>query len=70
MLQFKCEYTTKTLLTVPVRKESGQVIGAIQMHNKVNDDGMDGVFMMHDLHMVELLALHVATFILVVHGSD
>ena len=66
----KFGYTTKTLLTVPVKKESGQVIGVIQMHNKVNDDRTDGVFMMHDLHMVELLALHVATFIHVVHGSD
>jgi hypothetical protein len=63
-------YTTKTMLTVPVKKESGQVIGAIQMHNKLNDDGTDGVFTMHDVRMVELLASHVATFIRVVNGSD
>lgn len=63
-------YTTKTMLTVPVKKEGGQVIGAIQMHNKLNDDGTDGVFTMHDERMVELLASHVATFIRVVNGSD
>jgi putative methionine-R-sulfoxide reductase with GAF domain len=66
----KFGYTTKTLLTVPVKKESGQVIGAIQMHNKLNDDGTDGVFTMHDLRMVGLLASHVATYIRVVNGGD
>jgi hypothetical protein len=63
-------YTTKTMLTVPVKKEGGQVIGAIQMHNKLNDDGTDGVFTIHDERMVEMLASHVATFIRVVSGGD
>ena len=66
----KFGYVTKTMLTVPVKTEDGKVIGAIQMHNKMNDDGTEGVFTIHDEKMVELLASHVATFIRVVHGSD
>lgn len=66
----KFGYVTKTMLTVPVRQENGDIIGAIQMHNKVNDDGTEGQFTIHDERMVELLASHVATFIRVVHGSD
>lgn len=66
----KFGYVTKTMLTVPVKKENGEVVGAIQMHNKMNDDGTEGTFTVHDERMVELLASHVATFIRVVHGSD
>lgn len=63
-------YTTKSMLTVPVRKEDGKVIGALQFHNKINDDGTDGVFTLHDEKMVELLASHVSTFVRIVNGSD
>jgi hypothetical protein len=63
-------YKTKAMLTVLVKKEGGQVIGAIQMHNKINEDGTDGVFTVHDERMVEMLASHVATFIRVVNGGD
>jgi len=65
----KFGYVTKTMLTVPVKTENGTVIGAIQMHNKLNDDGTEGLFNVHDERMVELLASHVATFIRVVHGG-
>jgi hypothetical protein len=58
------------MLTVPVKQENGTVIGAIQMHNKFNDDGTEGMFTVHDERMVELLASHVASFIRVVNGSD
>jgi putative methionine-R-sulfoxide reductase with GAF domain len=66
----KFGYVTTSMLTVPVKTDDGKVIGAIQMHNKINDDGTEGLFNVHDERMVELLASHVATFIRVVYGRD
>jgi putative methionine-R-sulfoxide reductase with GAF domain len=65
-------FRTKSILTVPVKGETGEVIGVIQMVNKKNENGSDGVFTSADLIMVQMLASHVRSFVRIVNnmGQD
>ena len=62
-------FRTKSLLTVPVKCEKGEVMGVIQMVNKKNEDGSDGVFTESDQKMVFMLASHVRSFVRIVNGE-
>lgn len=62
-------FHTKSVLAIPVKDDEGQTIGAIQMCNKVNPDGSDGVFTANDEKLVVMMASHVTAFIRIVNGD-
>lgn len=61
-------YRTKSVLAAPIRNDEGKIIGAIQMLNKKNADGTDGVFSPCEEQLARLLASHVKSFIQIVEG--
>lgn len=62
-------FRTRSIIAVPVKDDAGVVIGAIQMINKKNPDGTDGVFDVNDAKMVQMLGSHVSAFIRIVNGD-
>jgi putative methionine-R-sulfoxide reductase with GAF domain len=66
----KTGFHTRSVLVVPVFNEEGKVIGAIEMINKKNPDGSDGVFGENDEKLIQMLASHVKSFIRIVNGGD
>ena len=51
-------YRTNSLLCVPLRNQAGEILGVIEILNKI-----DGVFFDHDREFLKLFASHVAIFI-------
>ena len=49
-------YVTKSILCIPVENTEGEVIGAFQAINKMNDDGTDAVFDEDDIKKMSLVA--------------
>lgn len=63
-------FRTRSVIAVPVKDEGGKVVGVIQMVNKKNEDGTDGVFDVNDAKLMTMLSSHVSTFIKIVTGHD
>jgi hypothetical protein len=63
-------FHTRSLLVIPVYGEGGKTIGAIEMINKKNADGSNGVFGENDERLIKMLASHVTSFIRIVKGGD
>lgn len=63
-------FRTRSIIAVPVKNEEGDVIGVIQMINKKNEDGTDGVFDVNDAKIMMMLSSHVSSFIRIVTGHD
>eukprot|EP00970_Alexandrium_tamarense_P018959 scaffold13570_cov201-Alexandrium_tamarense.AAC.8 len=64
----KTGFHTKSVLAIPIKNDEGEVIGAVQMCNKKNDDGSDGVFGACEEQLGRLMASHVTSFIRIVEG--
>jgi hypothetical protein len=62
-------FHTNSVLVIPVKDEEGEIFGAIQMCNKKNPDGTDGVFTSNDEKLIHMLASHVTAFIRIVEGD-
>ena len=62
-------FRTHSVLAVPVKNDEGDVIGAIQMMNKTNDNGDNVPFEAGDIKCIQMLCSHVACFIRVVHAG-
>ncbi|KAL7541040.1 hypothetical protein ACHAWF_006841 [Thalassiosira exigua] len=63
-------YRTRSIIAVPIKNDSGDVIGAIQMVNKKNEDGTNGVFDGNDAKILTMLSSHVKCFTKIVTGED
>mmetsp|Transcript_30198 Transcript_30198/g.66404 ORF Transcript_30198/g.66404 Transcript_30198/m.66404 type:complete len:332 (+) Transcript_30198:129-1124(+) len=66
----KTGYRTRSVIAVPVQSDAGDVIGVIQMVNKKNEDGTDGVFDVNDAKLLTMLSSHVKSFTKIVTGED
>ncbi|KAL7477344.1 hypothetical protein ACHAW6_003156 [Cyclotella cf. meneghiniana] len=64
----KTGFRTKSVLAMPVTNDEGKIIGALQMLNKKNEDGSDGVFNSCEEQLARLMASHVKSFIRIVEG--
>ena len=62
-------FRTKSVLAAPVRNDAGKIIGVMQMLNKKNDDGTDGVFGPCEEQLARLMSSHVKSFIQIVEGQ-
>jgi hypothetical protein len=62
-------FHTRSVLAIPVKNDDGETIGAIQMINKKNPDGTNGVFNMNDEKLLHMMASHVTSFIRTVNGD-
>ncbi|KAL7499228.1 hypothetical protein ACHAWT_010148 [Skeletonema menzelii] len=59
-------FTTKSVLAVPVKNETGKFIGVIQMLNKKNADDEVTSFGVDDEKLISMMANHVTSFIKIV----
>mmetsp|Transcript_828 Transcript_828/g.1234 ORF Transcript_828/g.1234 Transcript_828/m.1234 type:complete len:377 (-) Transcript_828:240-1370(-) len=60
-------FRTRSLITVPIFDEEGGVVGAIQMMNKLKEDGSPGLFDEQDIKLLQLMSSHVGHFLRVAH---
>lgn len=63
-------FHTTSILTVPVKDENGEIVGAIQLCNKKLPNGKIGEFGINDEKLLKMLGSHVASFIRIVDGSS
>jgi len=61
-------FTTKSLLAIPLKNETGKCIGVIQMLNKKNEDDKVVSFGKDDEKLISMMANHVISFIKIVEG--
>ena len=62
-------YRTKSILSVPIKDDDGEVLGVIQALNKTNEDGTPGVFNKNDEKLLLMMASHVNAFIRIVNSG-
>ncbi|KAK1748649.1 TMEM65 domain-containing protein [Skeletonema marinoi] len=60
-------FTTKSVLAIPVKNETGKCIGVIQMNKKDKDDKVTS-FGIDDEKLISMMANHVTSFIKIVDG--
>eukprot|EP00511_Aplanochytrium_stocchinoi_P009368 CAMPEP_0204860864 /NCGR_PEP_ID=MMETSP1348-20121228/970_1 /ASSEMBLY_ACC=CAM_ASM_000700 /TAXON_ID=215587 /ORGANISM="Aplanochytrium stocchinoi, Strain GSBS06" /LENGTH=293 /DNA_ID=CAMNT_0052009907 /DNA_START=389 /DNA_END=1270 /DNA_ORIENTATION=- len=66
----KTGFHTRSIVAVPVFGKGGDIIGAIQMINKISTEGnTPDVFTHDDIKLLRMMSSHVSTFIQVVNGS-
>jgi len=61
-------FTTKSVLAIPVKNETGKCIGVIQMLNKKDKDDKVTSFGIDDEKLISMMANHVTSFIKIVDG--
>lgn len=61
-------FTTKSVLAIPLKNETGKCIGVIQMLNKKNEDDKIISFGHDDEKLISMMANHVISFIKIVEG--
>jgi len=64
----KTGFTTKSVLAIPLKNETGKCIGVIQMLNKKNEDDKVTSFGHEDERLITMMANHVISFIKIVEG--